>query len=515
MLGNTWLPLSDRWDSYYNKAEAKSQEILARIEIELKAIAARVLVAPTELQLASLDWTPAKSGKNKGFAKWYRDCGGQPTIGTRLAVVLLEVTYLGYPVKWHQETANTGYYFTEDYGKLPHPEKRGKNLSSIFCKGNVGLFESGVYNAKSDDSLKLITDKVSTLTWVSLRKRVDRVHTERPEGYLVTLPQLVVTGTVTRRCADDLWQVAANPKEKRIGTELKSMVEAPEGYTLVGADVASEELWITSALGDAELGFNGATALGFATLVGDKSKRTDPHTMVADKQDIGRDLAKNIIYGLCYGLGLKGCTDYLLKSNPMLSEAEAKVQATALLAQVKGDKSPIDRSYFGGMGSYSFNVMDAIANSKIPTTPVLKAKISHCLRGSSDFQTTKVNWVIQSSGSDFRDLMIVYLEFFMKHFKVDGRLCLTIHDEFRYIVKEASTKRAVYAFQLAHLYTRAYFIDALNLDSLPAAASWFPEVESDFVLRKSPTMGCKTPSHDAITRKGISYTPQDVLSWFS
>lgn len=515
MLGNTWLPLSDRWNSYYTKAEEKSQAILKEIETELKAIALRVLNSPSELQLSSLDWTPAKSGKNKGVAKWYRDCEGQPTIGSRLAVVLLEVTYLGDPVKWFQLTSNTGYYYTEANGKLPHPEKRSKNLSSIFCKGNVGLFESGVYCAKSEDSLRLIKDKVSTLTWVSLRKRVERVHTESPDGYLVTLPQLVVTGTVTRRCADDLWQVAANPKEKRIGTELKSMVEAPEGFTLVGADVASEELWITSALGDAVLGFNGATALGLATLIGDKAKRTDPHTLVAKKQAISRDLSKNIIYGICYGLALKGCTEYLLKANPLLDEPTAKEAATQLLNQVKGSRHPIDRSYVNGMGSYSFNVMDKIANSRIPTTPVLGAKISHCLRGNNDFQTTKTNWVIQSSGSDFRDLMVVYLHYFMTLLKVDGRLMLTIHDEFRYMVKEASTKRAIYAFQLSHLYTRAYFIDALGLDSLPAAASWFPEVESDKYLRKSPTLDCKTPSHDPLTFQGVSYTPQDTLSWFN
>lgn len=38
----------------------------------------------------------------------------------------------------------------------------------------------------------------------------------------------------------------------RIGSELKSLVRAPPGYSLVGADVDSQELWIASILGDAQ-----------------------------------------------------------------------------------------------------------------------------------------------------------------------------------------------------------------------------------------------------------------------
>lgn len=516
MLGNTWLPLSDRWNSYYEKAEAKTKAILDRIDSDLEQVALKVLENPTEHQLLALDWTPAKTGKNKGLPKWYRDCKGKPSIGSRVAVTLLGVTYLNEPVKWQQETSNTGYYYTDSQGKLPHPEKANKNLSNIFCKGNVRLFEDGVFKAATDDAVKMISDKVSTLNWVSLRERVSQVRTESPEGYLTTLPQIVVTGTVTRRGADNLWLVASNPKEKRIGTELKSMIAPPEGYSIVGADVASEELWIASALGDATIGFNGATALGLAVLIGDKSKGTDPHSLVATAQGIVRDLAKNIVYGICYGLGLKGASDYLRKSNVLLSEVAAKANAVALLAQVKGEKSPIDGSYVNGMGSPSFNKMDKIANSTVPRTPVLGVAISRCLQGHSDFQPTKTNWVVQSSGSDFRDLLVVYTKYFMDLLKVDGRMLLFIHDESRWLVNKDHVKRATYAFQLAHLYTRAYFIDALGLDSLPAGESFFPLIDVDpYCLRKEVDMTCQTPSQTDIIPKGYNYTPNDVLTWFN
>ena len=40
-------------------------------------------------------------------------------------------------------------------------------------------------------------------------------------------------------------------KTDRIGSELKSIVQAPPGYNFVGADVDSQELWIAAVLGDA------------------------------------------------------------------------------------------------------------------------------------------------------------------------------------------------------------------------------------------------------------------------
>lgn len=80
------------------------------------------------------------------------------------------------------------------------------------------------------------------------------------------LPQFIPAGTVTRRAVESTWLTASNPKVKwlcslpvvtlpmqdnRVGSELKSLVRAPSGYQLVGADVDSQELWIASVIGDA------------------------------------------------------------------------------------------------------------------------------------------------------------------------------------------------------------------------------------------------------------------------
>ena len=81
------------------------------------------------------------------------------------------------------------------------------------------------------------------------------------------LPQLVTAGTLTRRAVERTWLTASNAKENRIGSELKTLVEAPPGHALVGADVDSQELWIAAVLGDAQYaGEHGATPLGWMTL---------------------------------------------------------------------------------------------------------------------------------------------------------------------------------------------------------------------------------------------------------
>ena len=61
----------------------------------------------------------------------------------------------------------------------------------------------------------------------------------------------MVAGTVTRRAVEPTWLTASNARETRVGSELKVMVQAPQGHHFVGADVDSQELWIAAVLGDA------------------------------------------------------------------------------------------------------------------------------------------------------------------------------------------------------------------------------------------------------------------------
>lgn len=74
------------------------------------------------------------------------------------------------------------------------------------------------------------------------------------------------------------------------------MIQPPEGYYFVGADVDSQELWIASLFGDANFArMHGCTAISWMNLQGKKSDGTDIHTKTASMIGINRDQAK-VIY---------------------------------------------------------------------------------------------------------------------------------------------------------------------------------------------------------------------------
>ena len=158
-------------------------------------------------------------------------------------------------------------------------------------------------------------------------------------GRNVILPMLVSAGTLTRRAVERTWLTASNSKADRIGSELKTLVEAPPGHAIVGADVDSQELWIAAVLGDAHFcREHGSTPLGWMTLQGTKADGTDMHSATAKTVGVSRDNAKVLNYGRIYGAGLKFAKQLLQNFNPTLSDARAKELAVRMYDQTKGDR---------------------------------------------------------------------------------------------------------------------------------------------------------------------------------
>lgn len=82
------------------------------------------------------------------------------------------------------------------------------------------------------------------------------------------MPNTVVAGTITRRAVEPTWLTASNYKKERIGTELKAMIQPPDDYYFVGADVDSQELWIAATIGDSNFArMHGSTALGWVSFL--------------------------------------------------------------------------------------------------------------------------------------------------------------------------------------------------------------------------------------------------------
>lgn len=275
-------------------------------------------------------------------------------------------------------------------------------------------------------------------------------------------------------------------------------------------------------MGDMETGFVGSTPLGLMVAIGEKSQKSDVHSTVASQLGISRDSVKTLVYGVIYGLGLKGATEGLMQ-NLLTSFEECEKLAREFLNVFKGIKSQVTRKYFAGLASESFNAMEVIADSKQPATPLLGNRLTKSLAGNKDFKPTRVNWVIQTSGVDFRDMLLLYTEYFYHKLGVRGRLLMTIHDEIRTQVRTEDEVTACHALQLAHLYTWAAFTDKLGLNGIPAGGAWFSSLDIDKVLRKEPVQayrkdgskdgnaGCVTPSQPIAVPDAYGLTPKQLL----
>ncbi|RUS31744.1 DNA polymerase family A-domain-containing protein [Jimgerdemannia flammicorona] len=342
----------------------------------------------------------------------------------------------------------------------------------------------------------------------------------------IILPQIITMGAVTRRAVERTWMTASNAKLNRVGSELKAMVHAPQGYRIVGADVDSEELWISSILGDAQFGSHGATALGWMTLQGTKAQGTDLHSKTAQILGIGRNKAKVFNYARIYGAGVAHAARLLMQYGPELTPEEAQKKAQTLYRSTKGvrtyRRNLMKRSFWhGGSESYMFNALEEIAFSKDPRTPVLGCKITAALhtdlyqgQEASEYLPSRVNWVVQSSGVDYLHLLIVSMEHLIKRYGIDARFMLSVHDEVRYLAKEEDKYRAALALQVANLWTRCLFSWRLGIRNLPQSVAFFSAVDIDTVLRKETDMNCLTPSNPVKIPNGISLTIDDLIQKF-
>ncbi|KAJ9474220.1 DNA polymerase gamma [Pseudozyma hubeiensis] len=449
---------------------------------------------------------------------------------------------------------------TSTFYKVPHSEGEGANVGSPFAKSFIAYFEDGTLESQHPDEVgrraaKTALDLNAQCSyWIAVRDRVHKQmviwdgqagttmryphgasgarqdkqgESDRIKGLI--LPQVVSMGTVTRRAIENTWLTASNAKKNRVGSELKAMVKAPPGYSLVGADVDSEELWICSVMGDAQFGIHGATAVGWMTLEGTKALGTDLHSKTASILGTSRNQAKVFNYSRIYGAGIKHATHLLLKANPSVSSEEATQKAKELYMATKGQNTHTDeffgaKFWFGGTESYVFNKLESIALSDNPKTPALDCGVTNALtkkylgkvdfgngRLSEEYMPSRINWVVQSSGVDYLHLLITAMEWLSKRYGIDARFMLSVHDEVRYLVKDEDRYRAALALQVANIWTRAMFAFKLQMDDLPLGCAFFAQVDIDKVLRKEADDPCVTPSHPEAIPVGVALDIEQVL----
>lgn len=590
-LSSVILPVDKSWETYIEQSEETYLRLSRAVEQRLSDLAAHALKLKDDPDqytkddwLGQLDWSgqtirmvkgkkkgdpprPAARQKLPGMPQWYRDLFATSqanlalTVRTRIAPLLLRLSWDGYPLVWSDKygwTFKVPLALAPDYEnkpvikcdmtdeknldirddnkhrhfKLPHKDGPQARCASPLAKGYLQYFESGVLSSEFSYAKEALEMNASCSYWISARDRIKSqmvvyendtqqlCNESRSEDLGYILPQVIPMGTITRRAVENTWLTASNAKGNRVGSELKSMIKAPPGYCFVGADVDSQELWIASLVGDAQFRLHGGNAIGFMTLEGTKAAGTDLHSKTAKILGISRNDAKVFNYGRIYGAGLKFASTLLRQFNPNLSEKETQEIAARLYKETKGAKTSrkvlTDRSFWrGGTESFVFNRLEEFAEQERPRTPVLGAGITEALMrryiNKGGFMTSRINWAIQSSGVDYLHLLIISMDYLIRRFNIDARLAITVHDEIRYLVKEEDKYRGAMALQVANVWTRAMFSQQMGINDLPQSCAYFSAVDIDHVLRKEVDMDCVTPSHPNKIPHGESVTINQLL----
>ena len=459
------------------------------------------------------------------------------------------------------------------FHKLPHKDGIGKNVGSPLSQDFIHHIESGLLSSVDFSNARrcLEINKLCSY-WRSTQKRIlsqmqiylsekhlPKTVTEsksfsKDNRYGVIVPQVTVCGAISRRAVERTWLTASNIESDRIGSELKSMIQAPPGYCFVGADVDSQELWIASLLGDAAFhGEHGCTALSWMTLQGNKKNETDLHSKTAQAIGMTRSEAKIFNYARMYGAGKQAALRTYMQHNPNQPKEECVKRINKLYEMTKGqllyrltddalwiaEKTKVQlnpsvkrdgfatyedvlkihkaghdafgqsrlfsssdlisgKRWVGGIESQMFNRMEEIAMSEIPQTPVLKCQISTALRPSkvgNNYLPSRMNWVVQSSAVDYLHLLVVAMRWLIKKYQLDAKFVLSIHDEVHYLASVKDQYKVTLALQISNLLTRCMFAYQLGMDDLPLNVAFFSAVEIDQVIRKEATDNCITPSN--------------------
>ena len=333
--------------------------------------------------LCQLDWEPrAYKGKYKNMPKWAANWLADPdqtiTTKTPTAGLLLKLKWEGEPVVYKRDK---GYCYWQDdkLKRIPHPKGNFANVGILLSKDFIPDLEAGRLSSDLPEAARALEIANATSYWTSVRKRVmDRIFVETKEDWMVSMPEIIAHGTVTRRTVESLMVTMCSTKPWRIGTELKTRVQCPPGYKIVGADFDGQELQIASIYADRwEGGFVGASPMAHTILSGSKSKGTDAHTALARAVGIDRDTAKGVGFAMLYGAGVRTIGATIKRKFKDRKPDELKKYALNALAFKKGRKTP-DGYFEGGTDSGCYNFMNKIAlKSRIPTLSVLGHQDQH------------------------------------------------------------------------------------------------------------------------------------------
>lgn len=531
-LNGSIVPLVDNWAEWIANVEkvyhAHNDEmtqlcrnLLWKNYEEWKQSDNREIFEQSDPWLSQLDWEiKTVKGKYANAPNWMRPYIKDPN--THIGVKS-NISHLLLKLKWENSpmifTKTKGWCYHDEDGKLqkiPHPKGGNDNVGGVLSKDFVEDMAVGRLSSDLPEAKRALDIANAVSYWTSVRKRVmDRIylkaHNPYGEDANVTLPEILCHGTVTRRTVESLMVTMCSTKKWRIGTELKTRVQAPDGWKIVGADFDGQEMQIASIYSDKwEGGQIGCSPFGYNVLSGSKEAGTDPHSALAKLAGVDRDTAKIAGFAILYGAGVRAVQTYIRRKYPEKSPTEVKNFAYRMLEGKKGRLN--GGLYEGGSDSGCFNYMEEIAmRSRIPTLPCLGTKISTAMRPAAvgdDFKTGRVNWTIQSSGAEILSIMLTAVHWLAEEYKIPCRFILSIHDEIWFMTPEKYAEQFAVLFQIAHVYTWSLFHSSVGIPDLPLSRAFFSSVAIDQRIRKSPRECTVSPSHPEGSNEpnGIEYS---------
>jgi DNA polymerase gamma 1 len=262
-LMKSFLPLHDDWDNWFQRCEAMWESFLEKQTLLLSELTHELLDAfkndeldvENDPWLSQLDWevnskltkTGKPSSKWYGYPQWVRDVAkigtnGQLVINKittkqRISHLLLRLRWNGEPVKFSK---SSGWCFynkdTQRLEQIPHPKQQDANVGNLITKDYLAEFESGVISSDLPQAQELLNLAIAIAYWTSVRSRVERVTYDESQGFKAHVPEVVPHNTSTNRAGCDLWFTVPGVKKTKIGSEIKTMCRAPEGWKFVQAD---------------------------------------------------------------------------------------------------------------------------------------------------------------------------------------------------------------------------------------------------------------------------------------
>lgn len=546
-MTSTVLPVVDNWKEWvdgcediWEKAISKQSELLTEIAKETyQAWKDGDLEVEADPWLSQLDWTfnssVTKTGKPRskwyGIPEWVRkvcvlDSNTNEVIFEGISTknlvshILLRLKWNNSPLIYERDMGWT--YFDKEKGcteRVPHPKKEGANVGGVLSKDYLPEFECGVLSSDLPQAKELISLAINVAYWTSVRSRVKSQCVKRIDNrFNMIVPSTVPHNTSTNRAGENLWLTVPDPKYDKIGSEIKTRVQAPPGYIFVESDFDAQEAVIASIFADSYHKVAGSSQLSHSVLAGTKDDGSDMHSMTAKSIGVSRDVAKGCNYAMLYGCGAKTLADTIRRGNKSIPMSQAVDMGKKLIEIKKGIKaSKFSDTLVDGSDSYAYNVMTKIAKSMVPTNPLSGTRMSTAFRPATvgkEFWTMRNNWCIQSTGTAMLHAFLTGMSYLSDLYKLDAKFCMAVHDSVLYMCPEDQAIEVAKLFQVAHVWCWAWLRYNFGIYEMPTANAWLSSIEVDRIFRKSAHSSTLTVSQTMSEPDGKSYTMLDLVKLF-